>query len=286
MKKRKLSVLILILFFTGLFLLLYPTVSNWWNRFHQTKIISEYREAADRLSLEDYTKEWDAAVAYNQSLYEKADRYAFDEAEKRVYSRLLNITGKGEMGYLEIPKIKVNVPIYHSTSADVLQYAAGHIPGTSLPVGGKGTHCVVSGHRGLPSARLFTDLDRLSVGDTFLVHTLNEQMTYLIDQILTVEPEQIEALELNAEQDYFTIVTCTPYGINTHRLLVRGHRIDNEIELNLVSEAIQIEPVVVAPFVSIPFLLLLSVPLFAGRRKKNRAILYDRKDFRYESDQK
>jgi sortase A len=176
------------------------------------------------------------------------------------------------IGSIEIPSINVSLAIYHGTSEAVLQTGVGHIPGSSLPVGGVGTHCVLSGHRGLPSARLFTDLDKLNVGDTFVLHVLDETLTYEVDQILIVEPDDVDALEIDPDKDLCTLVTCTPYGINTHRLLVRGHRVENEATASTVrvtADAIQIEPVQVAPALAVPILLvLLAVLLFTTRKKK------------------
>ncbi|MBQ8974409.1 MAG: class C sortase [Oscillospiraceae bacterium] len=274
MKRKAITVLLIIIFLIGLSLLLYPTVSNRWNSARQTRAILDYSHAVEELSQENYEDLLNAAREYNMALASKSDRYDLSPNEQTQYMSLLNLDGTGAMGYVEIPKINVSMPIYHTTNTDVLQFAAGHIPGTSLPVGGEGTHCAVSGHRGLPSARLFTDLDKLQVGDVFTVNVLKNRLTYEVDRILIVEPENMEALEIEPGADLMTLVTCTPYGVNTHRLLVRGHRIDGTDENDaayFASEAIQIEPVIVAPFVAIPFLALLLILMTAEGRKRSQS---------------
>lgn len=212
----------------GLSLLLYPTISNHWNSLHQSRAISSYAEHVSALDEEMCEQIWKAAEEYNQALLERTDRYVFDEERAAEYERQLNISGNGIMGYVEIPSINCKIPVYHGTSESVLQIAAGHVEWSSLPVGGASTHCVISGHRGLPSARLFTDLDKLEVGDVFYLQVLNKTLSYMVDQILVVEPQDIEALQIEKGKDYCTLVTCTPYAKNTHRLLVRGHCGGNE----------------------------------------------------------
>lgn len=274
MKKSKGSTIILILIFlAGVSLLLYPTVSDYWNALHQSRAIAQYAEEAARLDTEKQERLWKQAKDYNEELRKKANRYVMSEAERKEYESLLNIAGTGIIGYIEIPKIHCALPIYHGTDEAVLQIAAGHIAGTSLPAGGAGTHTVISGHRGLPSAKLFTDLDKMAEGDTFLIRVLDETLTYAVDQILIVLPHEMEALEIEEGADYCTLVTCTPYGVNTHRLLVRGHRIENTPDANgvrVTADAMQIEPVVAAPFVAAPILLLLLVLLVIRTRKKNK----------------
>ena len=231
MKKNKISTILLILIFlVGLSLLLYPAVSDYWNAFHQSRAIAEYTSQVDELDPEIYEKLWADAERYNQTLLNKTDRFVMSDEEKAEYESLLNITDTGIMGYIEIPAIDCSLPIYHGTDESALQVAIGHLEGSSLPAGGKGTHCVLSGHRGLPSARLFTDIDKMTRGDTFILRVLNKTLTYEVDQILTVDPYDLSALEIDPDQDYCTLVTCTPYGINTHRLLVRGHRVANRAE--------------------------------------------------------
>ncbi len=273
MKKSSLSTAILILvFLAGLSLLLYPSVSDYWNSFHQTKAIAAYAGQVAQLDNNRYDSLWEDARRYNQALLQKENRFELSDQERAEYESLLNVSDSGVIGYIEIPRIDCSLPIYHGTDEAVLQIAVGHIEGTSLPVGGIGTHSVLSGHRGLPSARLFTDLDKLTVGDDFLLRILDETLTYEVDQILIVLPHEIDALAIDPDQDYCTLVTCTPYGINSHRLLVRGHRVENQAEVKTVrvtADAMQIEPVIVAPLVAVPILsVLLIILLFTTRRKK------------------
>lgn len=272
MKKGNLSTVILILvFLVGLSLLLYPTVSDYWNSLHQSRVIAEYAGQVVNLDNDAYRKLWEDARSYNQTLPGKPDRYELNDEEQAEYESLLNVSGSGIIGYIEIAKINCSLPIYHGTGEAVLQIAVGHVAGSSLPVGGESTHCVLSGHRGLPSAKLFTDLDQLTEGDTFLLRILDETLTYEVDQILIVEPREISALEIEEGRDYCTLVTCTPYGINSHRLLVRGHRVENQKEaraVRITADAVQIEPMLVAPLVAAPMLLLLLVMLLVTTRRK------------------
>lgn len=274
MKKGAFSTIILILvFLAGLSLLLYPTVSDYWNSLHQSRAITQYAEQVANLDNDVYEQLWADAHSYNQTLLDKADRYEMTDEERAEYESLLNVSGNGIIGYIEISKIGCSLPVYHGTDEAVLQIAVGHIEGSSLPVGGESTHAVLSGHRGLPSAKLFTDLDKLVTGDTFVLRILDETLTYEVDQILIVEPYEMNALEIEEGKDYCTLVTCTPYGINTHRLLVRGHRVDNVAEaktIRVTADAMQIEPVIVAPLVAVPMLLLLLVGLLVSTRKKKR----------------
>lgn len=275
MKKSGFSTVILILvFLVGLSLLLYPTISDYWNSLHQSRAIAEYAEQVANLDDERYAKILSDAQDYNEALLEKMDRYSMSDAERAEYSSLMNVSGNGVIGYIEIPVIGCSLPIYHGTDEAVLQIGVGHIEGSSLPVGGVGSHCVLSGHRGLPSARLFTDLDKLDTGDTFILRVLDETLTYEVDQILIVLPHEMEALEIDPKEDYCTLVTCTPYGRNTHRLLVRGHRVENQEEAKTVrvtADAMQIEPVIVAPLVAVPMLLiLLVIMLISTHRKKDK----------------
>ncbi len=271
MKKHLPTIILVLVFLTGLSLLLYPTVSDYWNSFHQTRAIASYVEDVSDMDDDQYEKMLEEARDYNAKLAEKTDRFVLSEDEQEEYNRLLNVTGSGIMGYVEIPSIDCSLPIYHGTDEGVLQIAIGHIAGSSLPVGGKGTHCVISGHRGLPSAKLFTNLDELKEGDTFMLHVLDETLTYEVDRILIVEPNDVSNLEIDPDQDYCTLVTCTPYGINTHRLLVRGHRIANigdDASVRVTADAMQIEPVMVAPVVAVPILIILLIILLVkGRRK-------------------
>lgn len=274
MKKRDFSTVILILvFLVGLSLLLYPSVSDYWNSFHQSRAIATYAEQVANIDNDIYAQLWEDARAYNQTLVGKQNRFQISEEERETYESLLNVGGNGIIGYIEIAKIGCSLPIYHGTDEGVLQIAVGHIEGTSLPTGGESTHCVVSGHRGLPSAKLFTDLDKLIAGDTFVLRVLDETLTYEVDQILIVEPYELDALAIEEGRDYCTLVTCTPYGINTHRLLVRGHRVANAeeaVQIRVTADAIQIEPLLIAPLVAVPMLLILLVVLLVSTRKKRR----------------
>lgn len=275
MKKRKshvTTILLILILLVGLSLLLYPSVSDYWNSLHQSRAIASYAEEVANLDEDQYAALWEAAQAYNAALTRDTG-YALDEAQKAEYEALLNVSGNGVMGYVEIPSIHCTLPIYHGTDEAVLQIAVGHLEWTSLPVGGEGSHCVLSGHRGLPSAKLFTHLDQLMEGDVFLLRVLDEILTYEVDQILIVEPQETEALRVTEGEDYCTLVTCTPYGINTHRLLVRGHRIETAAEAQTVratADAIQIEPLLVAPAVAIPILLLLLIVLLLPKRSKKK----------------
>lgn len=267
MKKHGSTIGLIIIFLIGLSLLLYPSVSNYWNSLHATKAIANYSEVTANLNEELYDQMWQAAESYNQSICRRANPYLVSDEQKTEYESLLDITGTGIMGYIEIDSIDVSLPVYHGTEDSVLQIAVGHLDWTSLPVGGVGTHCVLSGHRGLPSAKLFTHLDKLAEGDTFVLRILDEILTYEVDQILIVEPDETDALLIEEKRDYCTLVTCTPYGINSHRLLVRGHRIENAVAAKLVrvtSDAVQIEPLLVAPVVAAPILLILLVYLFVS----------------------
>ena len=279
MKNRKSTIVLLLVFLIGLSLLLYPTASDWWNSFHQSHAIASYAEAVAEMDDVSYEQAWAQAQAYNETLRSNNRRYQPTEEETEQYENLLNISGNGIMGYIEIPAIGVSLPIYHGTEDTVLQIAIGHIEGSSLPVGGPGTHCVVSGHRGLPSAKLFTDLDKLTEGDTFMLRVLDEVLTYEVDQIHIVEPHEVSLLEIEEGRDLCTLVTSTPYGVNSHRLLVRGHRIENQesaSSIRVTADAMQIEPVLVAPAVAAPMLLVLfiwllvSSPKKSGKKKKGK----------------
>ena len=274
MKKKTsnlITILLILILLAGLSLLLYPTVSDYWNSFHQSRAIASYAEQVAEIDSDTYEQLWADAQAYNRSLIGKVGRYDMTDEERAKYESLLDVSGNGIIGYIEIPSIKCSLPIYHGTDEAILQIAVGHIEGTSLPVGGSGTHCVLSGHRGLPSARLFTDLDKMVVGDTFMMRVLDETLTYEVDQIRIVLPNEMDDLEIEEGKDYCTLVTCTPYGINSHRLLVRGHRIENQVEaqdIRVTSDAIQIEPLIVAPIVALPMLLALLIILLVSGTKK------------------
>lgn len=270
MKKHLSTILLLAVFTAGLCLLLYPSLSNYWNSFHQSRAIASYAEQVAQMDDGRYERMLKEAEDYNTELSSKPFHLSLTDGELEQYRSVLDVTGTGIMSYIEIPKIDCSLPIYHGTDEGVLQIAIGHIAGTSLPVGGESTHCVLSGHRGLPSAKLFTEIDKLTYGDTFNIRTLDEVLTYEVDQILIVLPEQIESLQIEAGKDYCTLVTCTPYGINSHRLLVRGHRIASEDtgEYRVTADAQQIEPTLVAPIVAVPILILLLIILIVTSRKK------------------
>ena len=268
------TVFLVLLLLAGVSLLLYPSLSDYWNSMHQTRAIASYAETVSQLDTAQYDEMWKTAQDYNRSLAQRETAFALTDEQKAAYESLLDVSGLGVMGYIEIPEIDCSLPIYHGTEESVLQVAVGHLEWSSLPVGGEGTHCVLSGHRGLPSAKLFTNLDKLAVGDTFLLRVLDEVLTYEVDQILIVEPEQVDALGIVPGEDYCTLVTCTPYGINTHRLLVRGHRVENTPEaarMHVTADATQFDPLLVAPVLAIPvLLLLLMILLVPKRRRKSR----------------
>ena len=227
MKKLLPNLLLAAVFLAGLTLLLYPTISNYVNERHQSHVVSTYESDLAQLPQEDYGPMLQAAEEYNTELAKNPDRFLQTDEEAAIYQSLLDPTSNGIMGYVEIEKIGVKLPIYHGTDESVLQVGAGHVEGTSLPVGGIGTHCAISGHRGLPSAMLFTDRDQLVVGDTFVLHVLDQTLTYQIDQILVVKPSDLDTLEIDPTKDYCTLITCTPYGVNSHRLMLRGIRTEN-----------------------------------------------------------
>ena len=265
------TLLLLLIFLAGLSLLLYPTISDYWNSFHQSRAIASYVDTVAELDDDAYQEIWEQAQAYNAALPRDDTRFVLGEEEIAYYDTLLNVSGNGIMGYLEIPSIEVTLPVYHGTDEEVLQVAVGHIEGSSLPVGGPGTHSVISGHRGLPSATLLTDLDQLEIGDVFMLHVLDETLTYEVDQIHIVEPDDVSYLAIEEGEDLCTLVTCTPYGINTHRLLVRGHRIETQAEavsISVSADAIQISPMMVAAALAVPVLLILLLwVLFSSSHK-------------------
>ncbi len=241
MKRKIPTVLLAFIMLLGLSLLLYPTASNYWNSFRQTTAIMNYADHVDTMDPEECEKLLTEARLYNENLFKEGQSGSLTDEDAEVYNNLLNWNGNGMMGYIEIPSINCRLPIYHGTEESVLQEAVGHLNWTSLPVGGESTHSVLSGHRGLPSAKLFTDLIELEKGDIFRLVVLNEVLTYEVDQILTVEPQETDALMITEGQDYCTLVTCTPYGINTHRLLVRGHRIETSEDIESIQSTIQTE---------------------------------------------
>lgn len=276
MKKHLSTILLVLALLVGAALLLYPSASDYWNSFHQSRAIATYAEEVANLTTADYEKLWLAAVEYNKRMGAAGNPFVLSEEQRADYFSQLDLSGNGIMGYIEIPKIECSLPIYHGTSEAVLQIAVGHLEGSTLPVGGAGTHCVLSGHRGLPSAKLFTHLDQLSEGDVFLLRVLNETLTYEVDQIHIVLPQEVDDLAVVPGRDFCTLVTCTPYGINSHRLLVRGKRIENSeaaTAIRITSDAIRIDPILVAPVAAVPMLLILTVYLIAnpgGKKKKKK----------------
>lgn len=271
MKSRKSTFILLISFFIGLSVLLYPSISSYWNSKTQSEAIVDYESMLSQYKPEDYTDIFAKADDYNQKLAQLPDPFA-DHSQLPNYYDVLNVSGTGMMGYITVPKINQELPVYHGTSEGVLSVAVGHLEGTSFPVGGESTHSVVSAHRGLPSAVLFTHLDRMEIGDIFYFTILDRTITYEVDQIRIVEPNDSSLIRVIDEKDYCTLLTCTPYGINTQRLLVRGHQIDATQTRNLyvANEAYRIEPLVVMPVVALPivFVLLIYV-LFAPVKKEN-----------------
>lgn len=275
MKKNRSNIILILIFLVGLSVMLYPTVSDYINQKNQSRAVASYSEEVENLSDVDYQAYFDAADDYNRRLAETPDAFYRPE-EVNGYTDTLDVSGTGIMGYITIPKIGVELPVYHGTSDGVLQVAAGHLEGSSLPVGGAGTHAVISAHRGLPSAKLFTNLDELEVGDTFTITVLDRVLTYEVDQISIVLPTETDLLQPVEGKDYVTLMTCTPYGINTHRLLVRGKRIENaenQKHIRVTADALRIEPIIVAPALAVPMLLVMLVVMLAVphlRKRKNQ----------------
>ena len=271
MKNKLINIFLILALVAGLSLLLYPTVSDYWNSLHASQAVASYDQAVKSMDEGKYDELLQRAGQYNRDLFLRGTLFALTDEEREDYNSQLDIDGSGVMGYIEIPTIKVSLPIYHGTSDDVLQVAVGHLEWSSLPVGGESTHCVLSGHRGLPSAKLFTNLDQLTEGDLFVIRTLDEVLTYEVDRILIVLPSEVQALAAEEGKDLCTLVTCTPYGVNSHRMLVRGHRVDNQSEaVRLTADAIRVDPLLVAPIAAIPLLLALLLLLAAAPKKKSR----------------
>ena len=271
MKKHLSTIILVLVLVLGLGIMLYPTVSDWWNSFHQTRAIASYSDAVATMDNELYDQLWQEAEAYNAALAQKANPYFFTEEDQALYDSTLNVSGTGIMGYIDIPEIKCTLPIYHGTSDAVLQVGVGHIEGSSLPVGGEGTHCVLSGHSGLPSAVLFTHLEDLDIGDLFTLQIMDETLTYEVDRFNRVLPHEMELLTIEEGKDSCTLVTCTPYGVNTHRLLVHAHRVANEAataHIRVTADAVRIDPILVSPAAAAPMLLLLFLWLMFGGGKK------------------
>ena len=271
MRSKKSTIILLVSFFIGLSVLLYPSISSYWNSKTQSEAIVDYESMLSQYKPEDYTAIFAEADAYNKQLAQLNEPLV-EHNRLPDYNSILNVGGTGMMGYITVPKISQELPVYHGTSDGVLSVAVGHLQGTSLPVGGENTHCVVSAHRGLPTAILFTHLDRMEIGDIFYFTILDRTITYEVDQIRIVEPDDTSLIQIKDGKDYCTLLTCTPYGINTQRLLVRGHQIDASQTRNLyvANEAYRIEPLVVMPIVALPiiFVLLIYV-MFAPVKKES-----------------
>lgn len=276
MKRKHIStIFIILIFLVGLGFISYPTVSNLWNQAHQSRAIATYSKQVEKLDDSENKKMLKAARKYNKSLLKKSDHWKLSKKEKKKYESLLDVSGTGIMGYIEVPKIDCSLPIYHGTDEGALQIAIGHLEGSSLPVGGKSTHCVLSGHRGLPSARLFTDLDQMEEGDIFILNILGRKLAYEVDQIKVVLPEEMSDLEIEEGKDLCTLVTCTPYGINTHRLLVRGHRTEY-VEKKVEEEQKEVQTkktdirLMIAGGAGVLILLIIIIVIVIKRRRKRR----------------
>ena len=275
-KKKKSSSfttwLLVLLMLAGLSLLLYPTFADWWNSFHASRAIATYSESIASMDTGKIDEMWKEAVAYNsESFQPNAMLGKITDEQSERYKKTLDVSGTGIMGYVEIPKIRVELPIYHGTDETILQIAIGHLENTTLPVGGPSTHTVISGHRGLPSAKLFTDIDQLVEGDTFMLQVLGKTLTYEVDQIRVVLPTELGNLVIEENMDYCTLVTCTPYGINSHRLLIRGRRTENAAEeIYVPADATQIRPIFIAPFVGAPILIFLLIYLLVSTSRRRR----------------
>mgnify|MGYP002772660320 FL=1 len=272
MKKNKSTLILILVFFVGLSVMLYPTLSDYVNQRNQSRAVANYAQSVDTMTDADYSAYFDAADAFNAQVAAN-ENALYRPDQLSGYYDTLDITGTGIMGYITIAKIGVELPIYHGTSDSVLQIAAGHLEGTSLPVGGASTHAVISAHRGLPSAKLFTNLDQLEVGDTFTITVLDRVLTYEVDKISIVLPTETDELKIAEGKDYVTLMTCTPYGINTHRLLVRGRRVETPDQfkrIRVTAEALKIEPVIVAPVMALPMLLILLIGMLLSTRKRKK----------------
>ncbi len=271
-KKQIQNIIFGIIFLVGLAVFLYPSVSNYINSKNQSRVISTYQDALSSMTEEDYSRFWNEAIAYNEALAEKTMNFQLSDAELEEYNSILDATGTGVIGYIEIENIGVNLPIYHGTEESVLQVGIGHLEGTSFPTGTKSTHAVLSGHRGLPSSKLFSDLDQMIVGDSFLLHILDKTFAYQVDSINIVLPEDTGGLGIFDGKEYVTLVTCTPYGVNTHRLLVRAKRVDYNEETRLLvpADATRYNSIYVAPFIGAPMLLLAFIIFLIRTRRPGK----------------
>jgi len=278
MKRDKVGILLVLMLFIGVCGLLYPALSQYWNTKTQTRAVENYQEILDSLKQEDYTAFFQAADAYNAALA-SLDAPLIDYHRLEGYDEILNVNGNGVMGYVIIQKLGVELPVYHGISPEVLNIACGHLEGTSFPVGGESTHSVLSAHRGLPHAKLFTDLDKMELGDTFQLTVLDRTLTYQVDQIKVVRPDEIDDVQIVEGKDLCTLLTCTPYGINSHRLLVRGTRIENAAPvLYVTSNAYRIDSLVATPVVAAPILLVLLIVLMVKYRDKGSKPLISKEE--------
>ncbi|MDE6788131.1 MAG: class C sortase [Ruminococcus sp.] len=271
------TVILFILLFVGLSVMSYPSFSNWWNRRVQSRVVAGYQQKVAELDNADIERMLEEARAYNNKLAAMSNPFS-ESAKMPEYYSILDVSGTGVMGYVTIPCINVELPLYHGTSAEVLNIAAGHLEGSAFPVGGNNTHAVISAHRGLPSAKLFTDLNKLVVNDIFTITILNEVFTYEVEDILIVEPSELDKLAIIPDGDYVTLMTCTPYGINSHRLLVRSHRIETIYEhtVKVDPDALKVDSMLVVPFIAAPFVIILVIFwFFSGSKGKMRT----RKDY-------
>ena len=280
MRRHKTVIFLTIGFLVGICVLLYPAFSDYWNSKTQSRAINDYESVLDDLSAQEYDKIFDDAHAYNKALYDTD--YPLTEYKKvSGYEQALNVTENGMIGYLKIDRISLELPIYHGTSDTVLSKGVGHLEGSSLPVGGESTHSVMSAHRGLPSSKLFTDLDRMEIGDTFQIIILDQTLTYQVDHVKVITPTEVEDLQIVEGADYCTLFTCTPYGINTHRLLVRGVRIETIKEKPIIyvsNEAFRIEPLLVTPAVAAPMLFVLLIHLLVKYREPPKNVQQKKKE--------
>ena len=279
MRRRKTALFLTLGFLVGICILLYPAFSDFWNSKTQSRAITDYESVLENLEVADYTAVFEQAYAYNKALYE-TEFPLVDHVNVPGYYDTLSITDNDMIGYLQIERIGVELPIYHGTSEEVLNKGVGHLEGSSLPVGGENTHCVMSAHRGLPSSKLFTDLDRMEKGDVFKIIVLDQVLTYRVDFITEIEPTDVTDLQIIEGGDYCTLFTCTPYGINTHRLLVRGVRIETLKEKPIIyvsNEAYRIEPLLVTPAVAAPMLLVLLIHLLVKYREPPKSVQIKKK---------
>ena len=283
MRKHVSTITTVLVFLAGLSLLLYPTVSNYWNSKHQTQAVAEYSDRIEKMDEQEKKQAFEQAEKYNETLISDSGRFTPTEEQDEWYKSLLDIDGTGMMGYITIPEIDCKLALYHTVDASVLQVGVGHMEGSSLPVGGSGTHCVFSGHRGLPSAKIFTDLDQMKNGDIFLIHVLGKTLAYKVDQIKTVLPEESSELDIIEGEDHVTLVTCTPYGVNTHRLLIRGIRTEyvepeEEAEETPIQQIAKVDPVKIMIIGLVAMVIMIIIVYIVIRRKSRKTEESSRKD--------